>query len=86
MRNHHVLLGLLRKSHNGLDDNYLDRLGGIILGSSEHEGLRDALAAQLVDLNHSAEGDQADKGVRRQQAQGHLGKKQTDIMKSNESY
>ena len=54
---------------------YLDRLSGVVLGSPEDEALGDALAAQLVNLDHSAEGDQADKGVRRQETQGHLEKR-----------
>jgi hypothetical protein len=53
---------------------HLDSLGGVVLGASEDKALGDALAAQLVDLHHAAEGDQADHAVRRQQTERHLQK------------
>ena len=51
---------------------HLDLLGGELLGAAEHVALGDALAAELVDLHHAAEGDEAHQGVGGQQGQGHL--------------
>ena len=44
----------------------------IFLRPPEDEALGDALAAQLVNLNHLAEGDQPDEGILGQQGEGHL--------------
>lgn len=58
-------------THPGLV-TYLDLFGREVLGASEHVALGDALAAQLVHLDHAAERDEAHQGVGRQQAEGHL--------------
>jgi hypothetical protein len=54
--------------------SYLDGLGRVVLGAPEYEALRNALAAQLVDLHHPAEGDQPDESILRQKTQRHLEK------------
>lgn len=51
---------------------YLDLFGGEVLGAPEHVALGDALAAELVNLNHASKCDEANQGVGRQQAKGHL--------------
>lgn len=50
----------------------LDLLGGEVLGAPEHVALGDPLTAELMDLNHASESDEADQGVGRQQAERHL--------------
>ncbi|TNN63983.1 hypothetical protein EYF80_025825 [Liparis tanakae] len=50
----------------------LDLFGGEVLGAPEHVALGDPLTAELVDLHHASESDEADQGVGRQQAEGHL--------------
>lgn len=51
---------------------YLDLFGGEVLGAPEHVALGDALAAELVNLDHASKCDEAHQGVGRQQAEGHL--------------
>lgn len=51
---------------------YLYLFGREVLGAPEHVALSDALAAQLVDLDHAAKCDEAHQGVGWQQAEGHL--------------
>lgn len=51
---------------------HLDLFGGELLGPTEDVALGDALAAELVHLDHAAESDEAHQGVGRQQAERHL--------------
>lgn len=51
---------------------HLDLLGVQVFGSPEHEALGHPFAAELVDLNHASERDEAHQRVGREQAEGHL--------------
>lgn len=51
---------------------YLQLLGTQVLGAPENVALGDALAAQLVDLHHAAEGDETHQGRGGQERQRHL--------------
>lgn len=51
---------------------HLDLFGGEVLGAPEHVALGDPLTAELMDLNHASECDEAHQGIGWQQAEGHL--------------
>lgn len=51
---------------------YLQLLGIQVLSPPEDIALGDPLTAQLVNLNHPAEGDESDQSGGRQQGKGHL--------------
>ena len=52
--------------------SYLDLFSIEIFGAAEHVALWAPFASQLVHLNHTAERDQSDEGIRGQEAEGHL--------------
>lgn len=51
---------------------YLQLLGVEVLGPPEDVALGDPLTAELMYLNHPAEGDESNQSSGRQQRQGHL--------------
>lgn len=69
----HRFICLIQQSHpHACASTHLYLFGGEVFGAPEHVALGDALAAELMNLNHASECDEAHQGVGWQQAKGHL--------------